>query len=143
METQPHAILEDYREEIDGGRFFLRSPFRSVSFLLASSLCLACVLFDTYSLHRDWSRLSTGAAYALYFAGYSVVIIWGRVYRGLSKLGELYAAAHTPEGKPDTRVDVMMGIAASTSIQTLFFSTGTIFFMVFFAFHLLSRVPVK
>lgn len=139
MATQPNSMLENYRSETDGKKFFSRSPWRSGSFLLGTVLCLGSLLFDTIIIFMFWQKLSQRTASTLFFIGSMVFGIWLRHFRGLDELGEIYVSSYIGDRKPEAHVDIMLGRTASLSLQTLVVLGGTCMVVLTYFFMQLSH----
>jgi hypothetical protein len=143
MDTRVNQVSEEYRGDIEGRIFFSRSPFQSGYFLVASAVCFGCVILDVFILYRNWLYLSMGTAACLTLVGIGVASAWLRMYQRLGQIGELYISFYTVNGKPETHVDIMLGLAASMALDSIFFSVSTIVLLLGILQICLSHRPLR
>jgi hypothetical protein len=113
--------MSDIRAFIDGRRFSAASPFRSLSFMVASILGLGAVGLDVYLIFR---HLHTAPAYVAMILsipiGVQLIYQWWRALRCCKKVQELRLNASDGRSPVDSAVQV----AVSGMLDVLFFSYG-------------------
>lgn len=126
---------------IDGQKFFTRSPFKSVWFLIISLICLAGIVLDVLIVFQNWQKLSADQAiFLLGMANGGLAAIWYRAFRYHDRIGELIEVSHfrnAPAGSPSK---LLLSAAAWGMIDILFFCSSTIFFLLLIIDFLLARV---
>jgi hypothetical protein len=126
-----------------GGRsgFSERSPLRSASFLITSSIGLASVVIDAYLVYRHWYTAPAYVAAILSTPiGAQLIYQWLRVLRDHAKLRELYSKGSVEERKYGSLLDVAARASARGMIDLLFFSYGIAIFALILIGLLLSRL---
>ncbi len=141
--TPSPELLEAKRGPIDGQRFFSRSPFRSGSFILATSGCLISVLCAVYILYKYWPRLSMFAAAVIWTVGLGLVRTWWRAFQYIGRVRDLYSEGSVGEVEPGSPLDTALGVAAGAINEILLFSFGITMLLLGYTRDLLSRLPVK
>ena len=122
---------------LDGRRFLAASPFRSLSFVIASIAGLCAVIIDVYLIYRYLNTATVQLALILSISiGVQLIYQWFRVLRYRAKIRDLYT-----KGSDDgSHLDVAVRVAVAGMIDVLFFSYGiTIVALILIGF-LLSRL---
>jgi hypothetical protein len=116
-------LLLARRGPIDGRKFFSRSPFCSVSFVLASAACLTGVLSDVFILYQYWRKLSTFAAAVVFLVGWGLVNTWWRALRYIGRARNLYLEGSIGDVERGSPLDIALGIAAGAITDILAFGS--------------------
>jgi hypothetical protein len=129
--------MSDIGKSVGGRRSSAASPFRSLSFVVASILGLCAVMIDVYLICRYWHTAPAQVAPMLALPiGLQLIYQWWRALRCRRKIQELYSKA-SDDGSP---LDVAVRVAAEGMIDVLSFSYGITFFALMLIGLLLSRL---
>jgi hypothetical protein len=125
----------------DGRAFLLRSPFRSMHFLIVSSVGGACLVMVVYLLSSYKQILTAPTRMTIaVLIGLQIIYQWWRILRYYSRIRQLYSIRLEGEAKVETPLDMGLRIAAGGLIDMLFYCYGMTFVLLFVIGVLLSHV---
>lgn len=111
---------------IDGRRFLVDSPFRSVHFLVVTALGLGAFVVDVYILYRyrppahEFSLVLVGVLVLI-----QLVYQWWRILRYYRRIRRLYSERAGSQVVEDSSpVDLALRIAAGGLVDLLFYCYG-------------------
>jgi len=117
------------------------SPFRSVSFLVASIIGLGSVLIDLYLICRHWDRAPTYVVVILSTPiGAQLLYQWVRVVGYRAKVREIFSKSSNEDLREGSPLDVATRISARGMLDLLFFNYGIAFFALMLIGALLWRL---
>ncbi len=126
---------------LDGRTLLVGSPFRSLSFLIASVAGAGSVALAAYLLFRHLQMLTVNAAVLLgVLIGAQLVYQWWRVLRYRSKIRALYLKSSGEDTKEGSPLDIAVRVAVGGLVDVLFFSYGIAFSALVLIGFLLFRL---
>ena len=135
--------MGDIGNFIDGRGLLTRSPFRSGYFVVASLMAVGCLLASAYIICRYWRAMGVYNAFVLgSLISVEQIYQWWRALRYYAKLRELYSGSDVEmrEGSP---LGIALRVAAGGIVDLLFYSYGTILFILILIGVLLGRLGVR
>ena len=126
-------------------RFPSASPFRSVSFLAASTLGLVTVVTSVYVTYRHWQSAPAYVAPSLIaLIGLQLVYQWWRVLKYRARVRELHLNVQqesvSVSVKERSSIDTVVHFSARGMIDLLFFSNGMTLVALLVIERLLSQL---
>lgn len=114
--------VSDVSRLVDGDK---NSPFRSISFVVASVVGLGSVVFDIYLIYRHWHTAPTYVLVILSTPiGAQLIYQWLRVVRDCAKLQQLRSKGVVEETRDGSSgVDVAAEVAVRGMVDLLFLRT--------------------
>jgi len=117
--------MNDLRTFVDGRCFLTGSPFRSMHFVVASTLGLVAFVVDVCVIYRHRETLNIYVAVVLgILIGVQIIYQWWRALRYYSKIRKLYAMRSEEEARAGTPLDIALRIAAGGITDILFYCYG-------------------
>ena len=135
----PYSDSTAKRGPIDRHKFFSRSPFRSLSFLVVTTLCFSGVVLGLWIIYLGWRHWS------VYFPSGLIVFICGFVYpwwRALlyhEKMEQLYSDGSISDVTPGSALDVALSVAAGGINDLLFYCFTTMGALLAYIGYLLKH----
>lgn len=123
-----------FAEERKPNSFFLRSPFRSWEFLIATGIAALVSLAFGLVLWKYWDKLSQGSARCLVLSALflqTVVYPYVRALQRHKKVGELFAAGYLTVQAAGSPLDEVLEVtdkAINDSLLKSVFLFGTLLF---------------
>ena len=117
--------MSDIAKSINGRNIAAVSPFRSISFIVVSTLGLVAVVIDAYLIYRHWHTAPVYVAPILSLAiGLQLIYQWMRMLRYHAKMRKLYSKGPDEELKVGSTFDVAAQVGAGEVMDLLFYSYG-------------------
>lgn len=137
-------LLIDRRGPIDGQRFFSRSPFRSVWFVVNTIFALICIALTAFIVYRFGDPLNQHGLplFSVIMLG-TIARTWWATLQNIDRIRQLYAEGSVVEVEPGSPLDVAMGVAAGEMRNDLFTFFLTMVFLLAYALRLLLSCSGK
>ena len=140
MNMTNSSLLPYRRGPVDGHKFFSRSPFRSVYFLVMTLGCIASLVFAVYLMYRNWGKLGFNEFTTVIWISWAgIITTWIRALMAIDRVRQLYFEGSITKVDPGSPMDVALGTAAEAIINNLFFYSGSVLVLLMLLNHALER----
>ena len=124
----------DIADSSAGDHAFPHSPFRSVSFLITTALCLLCVVYDLWLLVRHWAQLSHPAQLTLWMTAFGIAASWKRVFNYYQRIGIAYRSCRNQDEARSLEKEFVPSTKALN--DALFYSLSAVLLLLVYIGHL-------
>jgi hypothetical protein len=105
----PQQHLSEHTGEINGFKFFSRSPFRSLAFLLGTLLCLVGIVLSFRIAYHNWNKSNLSFLVLLWMVAVGgMVTAWYRIFEYIGDVQELLSANQISDLAPDSALHKLL-----------------------------------